>query len=168
MPLTKEEIKFQHQVRSKQERDSWVSPNFGDGGWHNTPGCEAFDPETCVLLADRVLVEYLPMMYNGVIYLCDDYNKSTRLVKVLKIGPGKRDPEDLRLRLPMFVRPGDIGFMGPYFDWQSQDEQYAIIQEADIRALKDMKESPVEVTYYGGNVRSCKEKSTKVGARRTV
>ena len=81
------------EIHKHRDTDPHVSPNFKDGGWHTTPGCQEFvtewEPRN-----DRMLVRLLPEVYKGVIHLPDNRAllSPTRLGIVLKTGPGKWIP----------------------------------------------------------------------------
>jgi hypothetical protein len=163
MPLTREEIKLQHRIRNSQA-NSWVSPNFGDGGWHNTPGTQRFTTEW-VPMADRLLVRLYDEPASEVILSPQIVrDNTTRKGVVLKCGPGKWIAGEWWYvnrwevtggglpavtvgtwewfpghRQPLIVKPGDHVVIGKYTDWESTEagwgENVVICQEADIRGL---------------------------------
>jgi co-chaperonin GroES (HSP10) len=137
MPLTREEIKFQNKVRREENSTAWVSPHHGDGGWHTTPGCERYTTEWEPLF-DRILVRLLPEKdkYARVVRPENAAAETTtRIGIVLKLGTGKRDPEDLQERIPFSVGVGDEVVIGKWSDWDSEAGDVVICQEADIRVI---------------------------------
>lgn len=132
------------ELKSKQRDTSgaWVSPHFGDGGWHNTPGTEAdgygltLDP-----LFDHILVEFIPPEQGIIIHpdiaIIDNHSREAR---VLKVGSGERKIEikatgEVRIKAVRFVKPGDLVIVGPHSDWESQDGKYGIFEEDDVRGI---------------------------------
>jgi hypothetical protein len=130
------------------EKDTYVSPNFGDGGWHTTPGCQLF------------VTEWEPRNDHIMVRITDTQEiktslvipESARTVKaltrkgiVLKCGPGKWVPgewwychvdvEDTAHfdddvyewrwipghRQEMLVQPGAQVVIGQWTDWESAD-----------------------------------------------
>ena len=69
--------------------------------------------------------------------MTDERETSPRAV-VVRVGPGLRDPEDRRARLPMECRVGDVVVFGRWFDVEerSKPDQLVIIQERDVRGIE--------------------------------
>lgn len=161
MPLTKEEIK----ARSEARRGSaYVSPNYGDGGWHTTPGMNEFSTEW-EPMGDRILVRLAPIKQPSSIVALTDASDTSRFGTVLKVGPGKfRDghwykrgvtwkPDKHGIqqgsggvwewipgqRIPLTLRPGDNVVIGRWHDWSTLEsgwgEEIVLCQEADVRVL---------------------------------
>lgn len=59
---------------------------------------------------------------------------------VLMVGPGRRDPENLRERLPMTTRPGHVVVFGKYTDMEEGADvgDLAIIGEKDVRFVEGL------------------------------
>jgi co-chaperonin GroES (HSP10) len=160
MALSQQEIK----ARALEGRDgtrekSWVSPHFGDGGWHTQPGALRFDPRTIAPLGDHILLELdsEPEKTTGLIVkpeIALNQERGTRTGIVLKVGPGKWVEQhsqlfpavDLALhvgkltRKPMTLKPGDRVVIGPHSDWESWDawapgKNVVLCQEADVRVV---------------------------------
>jgi co-chaperonin GroES (HSP10) len=135
MPQTKEQIHSRH-----SNEETYVSPNFGDGGWHTTPGMQQFTTEWQPLF-DGLLVCLLPQEYKGRLALPRNFKPDdvTRAAIVLKLGTGKRDPDDLFRRLPFTVEVGDEVLIGQFHDWQARDagwgEDVVLCKEPDVRAI---------------------------------
>lgn len=57
---------------------------------------------------------------------------------VLMRGPGRRDPEDRRWRLPMSVSPGQVVVFGRWVDVEEGPDpgDLAIISEQDVRFIE--------------------------------
>lgn len=138
------------EIHERRDTDPWVSPNFKDGGWHTTPGCQEFvtewEPRN-----DRMLVRLLPEVYRGLIHLPDKRSllSPTRVGIVLKTGPGKWIPgewwsvpkrSEERItgniwrvanwrewewfpghREEMTCKPGMRVAIGKFTDWESND-----------------------------------------------
>lgn len=150
MPLTKEQIKQQSIA------DSWVSPHFGDGGWHGSSfGSEKFDADWQPR-HDRILVRRIPDVQSSVIILKPSYHEGRAVIE--RVGPGKwvagewwyHDGQtynrfyDFRdegyywisgYRKPLDVHPGMQVIIGPHSDWDSYAGEYLLCQEADIRVV---------------------------------
>lgn len=150
MPLTKEQIKQQSIA------DSWVSPHFGDGGWHGSSfGSEKFDADWQPR-HDRILVRRIPDVQSSVIILKPSYHEGR--ARIVKVGPGKwvsgewwyHDGQtynrfyDFRdegyywipgYRKPLDVHPGMQVIIGPHSDWDSYAGEYLLCQEADVRVV---------------------------------
>lgn len=140
MPLSKQQILN----RQAEQGIPWVSPGHGDGGWHTTPGCLQFDPHDLEPLGDHILVELdAEPATKGVLAKPDiavNRERTTRTGTVLKVGPGKRDPDNPRERLPMYLKPGQRVVVGHYSDWESWEADWegrgrnvVIFQENDVR-----------------------------------
>ena len=144
MPLSKSEIK----QRSGRDRgEQYVSPHFGDGGWHATPGCETFTTEW-LPLGDRILVQLdpdaAPVITTGflmvksktgeIVKLQQGYTES-RIGTVLKCGPGRRIEGYGNKRKEMQVKPGDRVVIGKYTDWESQYAGIVVCMEGDVRVI---------------------------------
>jgi|SRR5579862_3037408 len=156
MPLSKQAILN----RRAEAGIPYVSPNFGDGGWHPTPGCVRFTEEW-EPLGDHILVavDLEPEQTNGLIVkpnVAVNLERNSRTGRVLKVGPGKwidgtwwkfSTPTPHwewipRYRQPMTLRIGQRVLIGQYADWESWDGSWegrganiVICQEADVRAI---------------------------------
>lgn len=155
MPLTKEQIKQQSIA------DSWVSPHFGDGGWHGSSfGSEKFDADWQPR-HDRILVRRIPDVQSSVIILKPSYHEGR--AQIVKVGPGKwipgewwrfrslagfPAPDDVDMdiqgyywdwipgyRKSLDVHPGMQVIIGPHSDWDSYAGEYLLCQEADVRVV---------------------------------
>lgn len=122
-----------------------ISPRFGDGGWHTTPGCMEFSREW-EPLGDHILVELddEPEAKNSIFRpdVALNQEKMTRTGTVLKVGPGKRIDDEPSQREPMYLMPGDRVIVGQYSDWESwdadwegRDRNIAVFQQNDVRAI---------------------------------
>jgi co-chaperonin GroES (HSP10) len=137
--LTVQDIKRRHQAS-----DTWVSPHYGDGGWHETPGRPGFDPLDLIPLRDRILVRIFTekLKYERIIRpetAAVEQIHSRRGV-ILKVGPGRWFDGDF---LETEVAPGMEVIIGPHHDYQSVDAGWVakdgtyicLCQEADIRVI---------------------------------
>jgi co-chaperonin GroES (HSP10) len=91
IPLSKEQIRKGH-----DNADTYISPNYGDGGWHTTPGCLQFTTEW-EPRNDHILVriEEVNDLKSSIIHIPDSartHKGNTRTGVVLKCGPGKWIP----------------------------------------------------------------------------
>lgn len=136
----------------RRDKDPHVSPNYKDGAWHTTPGCQEFvtewEPRN-----DRMLVRLLPEVYKGVLHLPENRSALTltRLGMVLKTGPGKwvegtwwhfEKPQSHWEWIPghreeMVIKPGMRVAIGQFTDWESNaagwGENIVLCQQADVR-----------------------------------
>lgn len=124
--------------------ESWSSPNYGDGAWHATPGCEAIDVERIEPLKDRILVEFLPekIPYEKIVtpeIAVNRFGEPSVHAVILRTGKGVRVLATGEERSCCCVRAGDTVVLGTHFDWVSQDGRYAICQEMDVRAILSRK-----------------------------
>lgn len=152
MALTREEIKFQSKVRAKDNEQSWVSPNFGDGGSHNSPGTNRYTTEW-EPLHDRILVELFEEPNHSILARPDVaglLEPASRRGIVLKVGPGKWIPGERHFvdgewqyfpghRQEMTLKPGDEVVIGRWSDWESAEsgwgQNVVIAMEADVRVI---------------------------------
>jgi chaperonin GroES len=155
MPLPADYIKnySQSELRQRAHQEilgerrpiekSWVSPRYGDGGWHSTPGLIDFDPRLIEPLDNHVLIELeCEPEKEGLISKPEnarDLDRSNRIGTVLRVGPGKWNKRRTH-RMPMELKVGDRVLMGTFSDWESWDAAYpgnniVLCQEADIRLV---------------------------------
>ena len=89
-------------------------------------------------LADRVVVKPIAReeVTKGGIVLPDTAKEKPQEGKVVAVGPG-RMTEDGK-RIPMEVRVGDEVIYAKYAgtEWKYDDEEYVILRESDIQAVK--------------------------------
>lgn len=147
MPKTREQIKHE-----RQHALPYISPHFGDGGWHTTPGALSFDPKTIQPFGDHILVAIdSESESEGMIAKPDiarNVERNCRIGTVLKVGPGEwkdsktHKGKHIGIRIPMTLKPGDRVVVGQYSDWESWDADYegrganiCIFQEADVRGV---------------------------------
>lgn len=131
------------------EKETYISPNYGDGAWHTTPGCQLYTTEW-EPLNDRIMIQLFPeVKTDSAIALPQTAVRAstTREGIVLKTGPGKlilgtwwkvRNPvaekSDSYLvndfgtwewtpgrRQKMQVHPGMRVIIGKWTDWESWD-----------------------------------------------
>jgi len=143
MAQTKEQIK-----RAASNRPgTYVSPHFGDGGWHTTPGCLEFTTEW-EPLRDRILLRMIPMKlkYESIVRPENAaMEETTRHAIVLKVGPGPwiEGINGGIVRQPLDVKVGDEVIIGKWHDWQTADagwgENIIICQEKDVRVIVNKK-----------------------------
>lgn len=142
------------------EKETYISPNFGDGGWHTTPGCLEFvtewEPRN-----DRILVRITEEVQAKTSLHIPESARTirslSRIGTVLKCGPGKWIPGEwwkVRKRdggllyeawewFPghreeMIIKPGMKVLVGQFDDWSAMDagwENVILCQEADVRAI---------------------------------
>ncbi len=89
-------------------------------------------------LADRVVVKPIAReeVTKGGIVLPDTAKEKPQEGKVIAVGPG-RMTEDGK-RIPMEVKVGDEVIYAKYAgtEWKYDDEEYVILRESDIQAVK--------------------------------
>lgn len=117
--------------------DAYVSPHYGDGGWHGSSiGSVKFDTDWEPLF-DRILVKRIAEQPKGLIIAPETAAKQTDTSRgiVLRVGRGKRIEGEGDTRRPLEVAPGDEIIFGRFTDWDSFGEDVVLIQEADIRVV---------------------------------
>ncbi len=136
MPQTKEQIK-----RAASNRPgTYVSPHFGDGGWHGSSfASEKFDTDW-EPLNDRILVRLIPakVKYESIVRPENAAQETTtRHAIVLRVGPGKRveGVNGGMVRRPCEVQPGDEVIIGRFDDWQGFNGQCVLAQQDDVRLI---------------------------------
>ena len=133
--LTVDQVKRQH-----KPSDSWVSPHYGDGGWHETPGVPRFNPLDLIPLRDHILVRIFPEKVKYATIIRPENSApiypDTRRGVILAAGPGRWVDGDF---YATEVKPGMEVSIGPHHDYQSTDAGYGdnivLCQEADIRVI---------------------------------
>jgi len=144
IPFTREQLKKQ------QQTEGWVSPGYGDGGWHNNVN-EDYDVGLIVPLKDRILVKFLPVKMSSLVIPENARTDDSIRAVILRTGTGRRYLANGEERECYDTRAGDEVVLGPHSDWISQDGRYGIYQEADVRCI---------VRRDGHTERSGKEKSS--------
>lgn len=146
--MNKSEVKAKH-----RPSDSWVSPNFGDGGSHNSPGTNRYTTEW-EPLHDRILVELFEEPKEASVIARPEVagllEPASRRGIVLKVGPGKWIAGERHLvdgewkyfaghRQEITLKPGDEVVIGRWSDWESNEsgwgQNVVIAMEADVRVI---------------------------------
>lgn len=85
-------------------------------------------------LHDRILVRRLEQSWTGKILPPQVAVEPSVKCEVLAVGPGKmvEGISGRLVRAPLDVKPGDIVWIGPYFDWD--EKNLVLCQEGDVRA----------------------------------
>lgn len=136
MAKSREQIK-----RDGVAQNTYVSPHFGDGGWHTQVGGCWFDPRQIRPLHDHVLIELEEISLSGIILKPEtvEMERGTRIGTVLRVGPGRFNEDEWRL-MPMILKAGDRVAIGPYSDWESWDAwipgpNVVLCREPDVRVV---------------------------------
>ena len=157
MPLSKDAIRNQHRTRIV---DSWTSPHHMDGGWH---GSDPANDTHWVPRHDRILVQRLPDIHPDRILVAPDVANMICQHRgiIIRTGPGKlvEGVNGGWVRRPVEVLPGQEVIIGPHVDWESEDGQYVLCQEADVRLVVYRTEDS------NANVGSGETRGTETSAR---
>lgn len=110
---------------------------YGDK-WQASIAQHEVDPYALTPLKDRIVVKLTAETLKTAIHLPEGiaFAAPTRKGTVIAIGKGKRYLPNGEERECMYVSPGDEVEIGHHHDWMSQDGQYVICQEMDVRGIR--------------------------------
>ncbi len=86
------------------------------------------------VLADNVVAIEEPAQEQTVsgIYIPESARESTRMARVIAVGPGRVSPKGILI--PMDMKPGDIVVYGRYagMDFKKEDVDYIFLKQGDV------------------------------------